>query len=50
VLKPTNAKGGTYCLSATRFEFADEESPALLLLWTKQKDQWKVILSAVEVP
>jgi hypothetical protein len=50
VLKPSDAKYGAYYLSASRLKFGEEESPALLLLWTKEKDQWKVIAWAVEVP
>jgi len=50
LLKPSDAKYGTYYLSASRLNFGEEESPALLLLWTKEKDQWKVIAWAVEVP
>jgi hypothetical protein len=50
VLKPSEAKYGTYYLSASQLKFAEEESPALLLLWTREKDQWKVVAWAVEVP
>jgi hypothetical protein len=50
VLKSSDARYGTYYLSASQLKFAEEESPALLLLWTKEKDQWKVIAWAVEVP
>jgi hypothetical protein len=49
-LKPRNAQYGTYYLSANRLNYGEEESPALLLLWTREKDQWKVIAWAVEVP
>jgi hypothetical protein len=49
-LKPGEAKYGTYYLSASRLNYGKEESPALLLLWTKEKDQWKVVAWAVEVP
>ena len=49
-LKPGDAKYGAYYLSATRLNYGDEESPALLLLWTREKDQWKVVAWAVEVP
>jgi hypothetical protein len=49
-LKPSEAKYGTYYLSASRLSYGEEESPALLLLWTREKDQWKVIAWAVEVP
>jgi hypothetical protein len=50
VLKPSDAKYGTDYLSASRLKFADEESPALLLLWTREKDKWKIVAWAVEVP
>ncbi|HEX8895652.1 MAG TPA: hypothetical protein VF783_20170 [Terriglobales bacterium] len=49
-LKPSDAKYGTYYLSANRLNYGEEESPALLLLWTREKDQWMVIAWAVEVP
>ena len=49
-LKPGDAKYGTYYLSANRLNYSEEESPALLLLWTREKDEWKVIAWAVEVP
>jgi hypothetical protein len=50
VLKPNDAKYGTYYLSANRLNYDEEKSPALLLLWTREKDQWKVVAWAVEVP
>jgi hypothetical protein len=49
-LKPDDAKYGTYYLSANRLNYGEEESPALLLLWTREKDQWKIVAWAVEVP
>jgi len=49
-LKPSDAKYGTYYLSASRLNYGEEESPALLLLWTREKDQWKIVAWAVEVP
>ena len=49
-LKPNDAKYGTYYLSASRLNYGEEESPALLLLWTNDKDRWKVVAWAVEVP
>src|SRR5215469_4304919 len=49
-LKPSDAKYGTYYLSANRLNYGEEESPALLLLWTREKAQWKVVAWAVEVP
>jgi hypothetical protein len=48
-LKPADARYGTYYLSASRLNYGEEQSPALLLLWTKEKDQWKVVAWAVEV-
>ncbi len=49
-LKPADAKYGAYYLSASRLNYGDEESPALLLLWTKEEASWKVIAWAVELP
>ena len=49
-LKPSDAKYGTYYLFASRLNYGEEESPARLLLWTREKDQWKVAAWAVEVP
>ena len=49
-LKPSDAKYGSYYLSASRLNFGEEESPALLVLWAKGKAGWKVIAWAVEVP
>jgi hypothetical protein len=50
VLTASDATYGTYYVSASRLKFAEEESPALLLLWTRERDQWKVVAWAVEVP
>jgi hypothetical protein len=49
-LKSSDAKYGSYYLSANRLNYGEEESPALLLLWTREEDQWKVVAWAVEVP
>jgi hypothetical protein len=49
-LKPADAKYGSYFLSASRLNFGEEESPALLLLWTKEKIGWRIVAWAVEVP
>jgi hypothetical protein len=49
-LKPDDAKYGTYYLSANRLNYGEEESPALLLLWTSEENQWRVVAWAVEVP
>lgn len=49
-LKPNDAKYGTYYMSASRLKYGEEESPALLMLWAKEKGNWKVIAWAIEVP
>ncbi len=49
-LKPGEAKYGAYYLSASRLNFGEEQSPALLLLWTKEQSGWRVVAWAVEVP
>jgi hypothetical protein len=49
-LKPGDAKYGSYYLSASRLKFTDEESPALLLLWTREQGRWEIVAWAVEVP
>ncbi len=49
-LKPADAKYGAYYLTASRLNYGEEQSPALLLLWTKEKEAWKVVAWAVEVP
>ena len=49
-LKPADAKYGAYYLSASRLNYGEEESPALLLLWTKEGASWKVVAWAVELP
>jgi|HubBroStandDraft_2_1064218.scaffolds.fasta_scaffold00816_6 hypothetical protein len=49
-LKPGQAKYGTYYLSASRLNFGAEQSPALLLMWTKEKPGWQIVAWAVEVP
>jgi len=49
-LKPADAKYGSYYLSASRLNFGDEQSPGLLLLWNKEKTDWKIVAWAVEVP
>jgi len=49
-LKPADAKYGTYYLSASRLNFGEEESPALMLLWTREKTGWRIVAWAVEVP
>ena len=49
-LTPADAKYGTYYLSASRLNFAEEDSPALLLLWTREQTGWGIVAWAVEVP
>jgi hypothetical protein len=49
-LKRADAKYGRYYLSASRLNYGDEQSPALLLLWTKEGTSWKVVAWAVELP
>jgi hypothetical protein len=49
-LKPADATYGNYYLSASELNYGDEASPPLLLLWAKEKDGWKVVAWAVEVP
>ena len=49
-LKPADAKYGAYYLTASRFNYGEEQSPALLLLWTKEEAGWKIVAWAVEVP
>ncbi len=49
-LKPADAKYGGYYLSASRLNYGEEQSPALLLLWAKEDASWKVVAWAVELP
>ncbi|MGB7439395.1 MAG: hypothetical protein WBR26_04545 [Candidatus Acidiferrum sp.] len=49
-LRPSEAKYGIYFATASRLNFGDEESPALLLLWMHEKDRWKIVAWAIEVP
>jgi hypothetical protein len=49
-LKPSDAKYGAYYLTASRFSYGEEQSPALLLLWTKEEAGWKIAAWAVELP
>jgi hypothetical protein len=49
-LKPADAKYGSYYLTASRLNYGEEQSPALLLLWSKEGAGWKVLAWAVEVP
>jgi len=49
-LNPVDAKYGTYYLSASRLNYGEEQSPALLLLWTKEQTGWKIVAWAVELP
>jgi hypothetical protein len=49
-LNPADAKYGTYYLSASRLNYGEEQSPSLLLLWTREQAGWKVVAWAVELP
>ena len=49
-LQPADAKYGSYYLSASRLHLGDEESPAFLLLWTKEDARWKVVAWAIDAP
>jgi hypothetical protein len=49
-LRPADAKYGAYYLSASQLNYGEEESPALLLLWTKEGASWKIVAWAVELP
>jgi len=49
-LKPADAKYGAYYLTASRLNYGEEQSPALLLLWTKENASWKIVAWAVELP
>ncbi len=49
-VKPAEAKYGAYYLSASRFNYGEEQSPALLLLWTREDAGWRIVAWAVELP
>jgi hypothetical protein len=49
-LKPADARYGTYYLTASRLNYGEEQSPALLLLWTREETKWKIVAWAVELP
>jgi len=49
-LKVSDAKYGRYYLSACELNLEDGRSAALLLLWAKEKERWKVVSWSVEVP
>jgi len=49
-LKPADAKYGEYYLTASRFNYQEEQSPALLLLWTRENAGWRIVAWAVELP
>jgi hypothetical protein len=50
-LKPADATYGKYYATASRLNLRDEgQSPALILLWSQDKDRWKVSAWAIEVP
>jgi hypothetical protein len=39
-----------YYLSASRFNYEEEQSAALVLLWTKEGVGWRIVAWAVELP
>ena len=49
-LTPADARYGAYYLTASRLNYGEEQSPALLLLWTKEGAGWKIVAWAVELP
>jgi hypothetical protein len=49
-LKPADAKYGAYYLTASRFNYGEEQSPALLLLWSKENAGWRIDAWAIELP
>jgi hypothetical protein len=49
-LQPAEAKYGTYYLSASQLNFGEEQSPAFLLLWTKEKARWKLVAWVIDTP
>jgi hypothetical protein len=49
-LNPADAKYGAYYLTASRLNYREEQSPALLLLWTREGAGWKIVAWAVELP
>ena len=42
-LNPADAKYGTYYLTASRLNYGEEQSPALLLMWTREGAEWKIV-------
>ena len=49
-LTSAEAKYGAYYLTASRFNYGEEQSPALLLLWTREDAGWRIVAWAVELP
>jgi hypothetical protein len=49
-LKPADAKYGNFYLTASRLNYGEEQSPALLLLWTREETNWRIVAWAVELP
>jgi hypothetical protein len=49
-LNPADARYGAYYLTASRLNYGEEQSPALLLLWAKEGVAWKIVAWAVELP
>jgi hypothetical protein len=49
-IEAKDAKYGKYYLSASQLNLDGEESAALLLLWSQEKTQWKVIAWLIDAP
>jgi hypothetical protein len=49
-IEAKDAQYGKYYLSASQLNFEGEQSAALILLWAREKPQWKVIAWSVELP
>jgi hypothetical protein len=49
-LKLNELTYGKYYATASRLKLEDEESPAILLLWTEEQNRWKVVAWDLEVP
>jgi hypothetical protein len=49
-LPSAEAKYGAYYLSASELNFGEEQSPTFLLLWTKEKERWKIVAWVIDTP
>jgi len=47
-LQLADAKYGNYYLSASRLNFGVEQSPAFLLLWSRENARWKVVAWTID--